>query len=184
MWELDHKEGWAQKNWCFPTVVPEETLESPLNRKEINPLNPKGNQSWIFIGRTDAEAEAPIIWPPDVKSQPTGKDPDAGKHWTQEGKGVTKDKMVGMASLTQWKWIWASLGRWWRTGEPSVLQFMGSQSRTRLSNQTTTTWRGMSTQGSSLDLFCYFPTISHPCSGSTAHTGVPPAPWGVGRSPR
>ena len=95
MWELDHKEGWALKNSCFWTVVLENTLESPLDCKEIKPDNPKGDQSWIFIGRTDAEVEAPILWPPDVKSQLTGKDPDAGKNWGQEEKGMTEDKMVG-----------------------------------------------------------------------------------------
>ena len=79
MWELDHKEGWVLKNWCFHTVVLEKKLESPLDSKEIKPVNPKGNQPWIVIGMTDAEAEAPIFWPPDVKSQLTGKDPDAGK---------------------------------------------------------------------------------------------------------
>ena len=95
MWELDHKEGWAPKNWWFQTLVLEKTLKSPLDNKEIKPVNPKGNQSWIFIGRTDAEAEAPILWPPDVKSWLTGKDPDAGKDWMQQEKGVTKDEMVG-----------------------------------------------------------------------------------------
>ena len=92
MWELDHKEGWAPKNWCFWTVVLENTLESPLDCKEIKP-NPEGNQSWIFIGRTDAEA--PILWPPDVKTWFIGKDPDAGKDWRQEKKGTTEDEMVG-----------------------------------------------------------------------------------------
>ena len=94
MWELDHKEGWALKNWCFWTVVLEKTLESPLDSKEIKPVNSKGNQSWIFIGRTDAEAEAPILWPPDAKSRLTRKDPDAGKDWRQEEKGMTEE-MVG-----------------------------------------------------------------------------------------
>ena len=94
MWELDHKEGLALKNWCFWTVVLEKTLESPLNCKEIKPVNPKGNQSWIFIGRTDAKAETPILWPPDVKSWLTRKDSDAGKEWRQE-KGTTKDEKVG-----------------------------------------------------------------------------------------
>ena len=89
MWELDHKEGWAPKNWCFQTVVLEKTLESPLDCK-IKPVNPKGNQSWIFIGRTDAETEAPILWPPNAKSQLIGKDPDAGKDWRQEVKETTK----------------------------------------------------------------------------------------------
>ena len=95
MWELDHKEGWVLKNWCFQTVLLEKTLESPLDCKEIKPVNPKGNQPWIFIGRTDTEAETPILWPPDAKSQLIGKDPDAGKDWRQEEKGVTEDEMVG-----------------------------------------------------------------------------------------
>ena len=95
MWKLDHKEGWASKNWCFWTVVLEKTLESPLDCKEIKPVNLKGNQSWIFIGRTDAEAEAPTLWPPDVKSWLIRKDPHAGKDWRQEEKGMTDDKMVG-----------------------------------------------------------------------------------------
>ena len=95
MWELDHKEGWAPKNWCFWTVVLEKTLESPLDCKEIKPVNSIGNQSWLFIGRTDAEAETPIPWPPDVKSSLIGKDPNAGKDWGQEEKRATEDEMVG-----------------------------------------------------------------------------------------
>ena len=95
MWELDHKEGWALKNWCFWTVVLEKTLESPLDSKEIKPVSPKGNQSWLFIGRTDAEAEAPIFWPPDANSWFIGKDPDAGKDWRHKEKRVTEDEMVG-----------------------------------------------------------------------------------------
>ena len=95
MWELDHKEDWMPKNWCFWTVVLEKTLESHLNCKEIQPVHPKGNQSWIFIGRTDAEAEAPILWLPDAKSQLIRKDPDAGKDWRQKEKGTTEDEMVG-----------------------------------------------------------------------------------------
>ena len=94
MWELNHKEDWALKNWCFGGVVLERTLESPLHSKKIKPVNPKGNQPWIFIGRTDAEAEAPILWPPDVKSQLNGKNPDAGTDWGQE-KTTSKDKVVG-----------------------------------------------------------------------------------------
>ena len=89
MWELDHKEGWVLRNWFFRTVLLEKTLESPLDRKEIKPVNPKGNQSQIFIGRTVAEAEAPILWPPDAKSRLLGKDPDAGKDRRQEEKGTT-----------------------------------------------------------------------------------------------
>ena len=95
MWELDHKEGWAPKNWCFGTVVLEKTLESPLAFKESQPVNPKTNQFWIFIGRTDAEAETPIVWPPDAKNWLIGKDPDAGKDWRWEAKGMTEDEMVG-----------------------------------------------------------------------------------------
>jgi len=95
MWELDHKEGWAPKSWCFWTVVLKKILESPLDCKEIKPVNPKGNQPWIFIRRTDAEIEAPILWPPDVKNLLIGKDPDAGKDWRQEEKGMTEDYMVG-----------------------------------------------------------------------------------------
>ena len=92
--ELDHKESWAPKNWCFWTVVLEKTLESPLDCKESKPVNPKGNQSWIFIGRADAEAEAPILWPPDAKNWLIRKDPDAGKDRRQEEKGMTEDEMV------------------------------------------------------------------------------------------
>ena len=87
MWELDCKEDWVPKNWCFWTVMLEKTLESSLDSKEIKPVNPKGNQHWIFIGGTDAEAEAPVLWPPDAKSRLIGKDPDAGKEWGQEEKG-------------------------------------------------------------------------------------------------
>ena len=95
MWELDYKESWALKNWCLWTVVLEKTLESPLDCKEIQPVHPQGNQSWIFIGRTDVEVEAPPLWPPDVKNWLTGKDPDTGKDWRQEEKGTTEDEMVG-----------------------------------------------------------------------------------------
>ena len=95
MWELDHKESWPPKNRCFWTVVLEKTLESPLDCKETQPVHPKGNQSWIFIGRTDAEAETPIFWPPDVKNWLIGEDPDAGKDWRWEEKGTTEDEMAG-----------------------------------------------------------------------------------------
>ena len=93
--ELDYKESWVPKNWCFWTVVLEKTLESPLDYKEIQSVHPKGDQSWVFIGRTDAEAEAPILWPPDMKSWLIWKDPDAGKDWGQEEKGTTEDEMAG-----------------------------------------------------------------------------------------
>ena len=94
IWELDYKEGWVQKNWCFWTVMLEKTLESPLDCKEIQPVYPKGDQSWVFIGRTDVEAETSILWPLDAKSWFIGKDPDAGKDWRQEW-GMTEDEMVG-----------------------------------------------------------------------------------------
>ena len=94
MWELDCEESWALKNWCFWTVVL-KTLESRLDCKEIQPVHPKGDQSWVFIGRTDAEPETPVLWPPDVKSWLIGKDPDAGKDWGQEEKGTSEDEMVG-----------------------------------------------------------------------------------------
>ena len=95
MWELDYKESQAAKNWCFWTVVLEKTLESLLDCKEIQLVHPKGDQSWVFIGRTDVEAETPIVWPSDAKNWPTGKNSDAGKDWRQEEKGKTEDEMVG-----------------------------------------------------------------------------------------
>ena len=129
MWELEYKEGWALKNWCFWTVVLEKTLESPLECKEIQPVHPKGNKSWIFIGRTDVEAEAPILWPPDVKSWLIWKDPDAGKDLRWEEKGTTDDEMVG--------WHHQIDGHEWWTEKPGVLQSMGSQRvGTQLSNWT------------------------------------------------
>ena len=93
LWELDYKASWGQ-NWCFLTVVLEKTLESPLDCREIQPVHPKGNQSWVFIGRTDVEAETPILWPPDVKSWLIWKDPDVGKDWRQKEKGMTKDEII------------------------------------------------------------------------------------------
>ena len=95
MWELDYKESWAPKNWCFWTVVLEKTFESPLECKEIKPVHPKRDQPWVFIGRTDVEAETPILWPSDAKNWLIGKDHDAGKDWGQEEKGTTEDEMVG-----------------------------------------------------------------------------------------
>ena len=127
MWELDRKESWVLKNWCFWTVVLEKALESPLDCKEIQAVNPKENQSWIFIGRTDAEAESPILWLPDAKNQLLGKDPDSGKDWRQEEKGMTEDEMVGWVSLTWWTWVWVGSRSWWWTGKPGMLQSMGSQ---------------------------------------------------------
>ena len=95
IWELDYKESWAPKNWCFWTVVLEKTLENHLDCEEIQPIHPKGDQSWVFIGRPDVEAETPILWSPDVKSQLAGKDPDTGKDWRQEKKRMTENEMVG-----------------------------------------------------------------------------------------
>ena len=101
MWELDPKEGWVPKNWCFWTVV----LESPLDCKEIQPVHPKGNQSWVFTGRTDVEAETPVLWPHDAKCWIIGKDPDTGKDWGQEEKGITEDKMVGWHHWLDGHWF-------------------------------------------------------------------------------
>ena len=138
MWELDYKDGWVLKNWCFWTVVLEKTLESPLDCKETKQVNPKGYQSWIFIGGTDAEAEASILWPPDAKNLLTGKDPDAGENWRWEEKGMTEDEMVGW-----WTWVWASSGSWWWTGKLGMLQSMGLKSWTRLSYWTELNWHGL-----------------------------------------
>ena len=122
-----YKESWVQKHWCFWSVVLEKTLESPLYCKEIQPVHSEGDQSWVFIGRTDAEAETRIHWPPHVKSWLTGKDHGAGRDWGQEQKGMTEDEDGWMASLTQWTWVWVNSGSFWWTGGPGVLRFMGSQ---------------------------------------------------------
>ena len=149
MWKLDYKESRAPKNWCFWTVVLEKTLESPLDCKEIQLVHPKGNQSWILIGRTDVEAETLILWPPDAKNWLVWKDPDAGKdwfwsqkwckeltHWKSPwcwgrlkagGEGDNRGWDGWMASLTQWTWVWVNSGSWWWTGKPGVLQSTGSQ---------------------------------------------------------
>ena len=113
----------AFEPWCWRRLL------SPLDSKEIKPVNPKGNPPWILIGRTDAEAEAPILWPPDVKKWLIGKDPDAGKDWRQEEKGTREDEMVGCPP-TWWTWVWVSSRSWWWTGKPDVLQSMASQSVT------------------------------------------------------
>ena len=123
MCKLDHKEGGVLKNWCFWTLVLEKILKSLLDKKEIKLVHPKGNQSWIFIRRTDAEVETPIIWPPDVKNSLIRKDLDAGKG----GEGDNRGWDCWMASPTRWTWVWASSGSWWWTGKPGVLQSMESQ---------------------------------------------------------
>ena len=133
MWELDYKESWAPKNWYFCIVVLEKTLESPLDHKESQSVHPKGDQSWVFIGRTDFEAETPILCPPDVKNWLIRKDPDAGQDSRQEEKGMTDD---WMASPTQWTWVLASSGSW-RPEKPGSLKSMGvTKSRTWLSDWT------------------------------------------------
>ena len=126
MWELDHREGWVLKNLCFWTVVLEKALERHLDCKEIQPVNPKGNQSWTFTGRTDADAETPVLWPPHAKIWLIGKD------WCWEGLGAGGEGDHRgwdgwMASLTRWTWVWVNSGSGWWTGRPGVLRFMGSQ---------------------------------------------------------
>ena len=127
MWELDHKEGWVPKNWCFQTVVLDKTLQSSLENKEIKPVHPKGNQPWMFTGRTNAEAEALIIWPPDAKSRLIGKDPDAGKDWGQEEKGTPEDEMVGWHHQFNGHEFEQTLGNSEDTGKLGMLQSNRSQ---------------------------------------------------------
>ena len=127
MWELDCEESWVPKNWCFWTVVLEKTLESLLDCKEIQPVHPEGDQSWVFIGRTDVEAETPILWPPDGEELTHFK-----KLWFWErlragGEGDHRGWDGWIVSPTQWTWVWVDSGSWWWTGRPDVLRFMGSQ---------------------------------------------------------
>ena len=124
MRELDCKESWAPKNWCFWTVVLEKTLESPLDSK---PVHPKGNQPWLFIVRTGAETEAPILWPPDAKSPLTGKDRDAGKNWREEEKGATEHEVAGWHHWLNWHEFKQALGVGDGTGRPGVLRCMWSR---------------------------------------------------------
>ena len=124
MWELDQKEGWVLNNWCLRFVMLAKTLESPLDCKEVQPVHPKGDQFWVFIGRTDVKDETPVLWPPDAKSWLTGKDPDAGKDWGQEKQGTTEDEMVGwyyrllmdreawLAAVFVFTKSWTWLSRW------------------------------------------------------------------------
>ena len=126
MWELDYNESWAPKNGCFWTVVFEKTLESPLNCKEIQPVHPKGNQSWIFIGRTDGEAETPILWPPDAKNW-LWKRPWCWEGLGAGGEGDDRGWDGWMASLTRWTWVWSSSRSWWWTRKPGMLQSIESQ---------------------------------------------------------
>ena len=126
MWELDYKESWAVNNWCFFTVVL-KTLESPLDCKEIQPVCHKGNQSLIFIGRTDVEAETPILWPPGVKNWLPGKRPWCWERLKAGGEGDGRGWDGWIASPTQWTWVWVTFGCWWRTGRPGVLRSMRLQ---------------------------------------------------------
>ena len=126
MWELDCEESWAPKNGCFWTVVLEKTLESPLDCKEVQLVHSEGDQSWVFIGRTDAEAETSILWPPHVKSWLIGKD-SCWEGLEAGGEGDDRGWDGWMASLTWWTWVWVNSGSWWWTGRPGVLRFMGLQ---------------------------------------------------------
>ena len=126
MWELDCEESWAPKNWWFWTVMLEKTLWESLGLQGDPTSPPKGDQSWVFIGRTDVEAETPILWPSYAKSWLIGKDPDAGRHWGQEEKGTTEDEMAGWHQ-TRWTRVWVNSVSWWWTGRPGMLWFMGSQ---------------------------------------------------------
>ena len=125
-WELDYKESWVLKNWCFWTVVLEKTLESPLDCKEIQPVHPKGDQSWVFIGRTDAEAETPILWPPDAKSWSFEK-PWCWGRLRAGGEGDDRGWDSWITSPTQWAWVWVGSGSWWWTGRTGLLRFIGLQ---------------------------------------------------------
>ena len=127
MWELDCEESWVPKNWCFWSVVLEKTPESPLDRKEIQPAHSKGDQSWVFIGRTLAKAETPILWPPHVKGWLIWKDPDAGRDLGAGEEGDDRGWDGWMASPPWWMWVWVDSRSWCWTGRPGMLRFMGSQ---------------------------------------------------------
>ena len=133
MWELDYKEGWVPKNWCFWTVVLEKTLESALDYKEIQPVHPKGDQSWVFISRTDVDAETSALWPPHLKR------PWCWERLKAGGEGDDREWDGWMASPTRWTWVWVSSRSWWWTGKPGVLHSMGSQ-RVRHDGVTELNW--------------------------------------------
>ena len=167
MWQLDYKESWVPKNWCFWTVVLEKTVESPLDCKEIQPVHPKGDQSWVFIGRTDVEAETPILWPLDAKSWLIQKKPWCWERLKAEGKGDDRGWDGWMASRTQWTWVWVNSGSWWWTGRPGVLQSMGSQ---RVRHDWATELKWMAT------LFLVFWGISILFSKVSVPIYIPPIP--------
>ena len=127
MWYLDGEESWVPKNWCFWIVVLEKTLESPLACKEVQLVHPKGDQSWVFIGRNDAKAETPKLWPPHEKSWLIGKRPCYWEGFGVGGEGDDRGWDGWMALPTQWTWVWVDSGSWWWTGRPGMLQFIGSQ---------------------------------------------------------
>ena len=170
MWELDHKESWASKNWSFWTVVLEKTLERPLDCKEIQPVHLKGNQSWIFTGRTDAKAETPKLWPSDAKNWLIWKDPDAEKDWRQEEKGTTGWD-GWMASPTQWIWVWVSSRSWCWIGKPGVLQSMGLQ-RVRYDLATERCHHHQDVHVAFRETLKPTPRLGFPCLSPTAWTGV------------
>ena len=168
MWELDYKDSWVPKNWCFWTVVLEKTLESPLDCKDIKPVHPKGNQSWLFIGRTDAEAEAPILWPPVGKNWLIWKEPDAGKDWRQE-KGTTEDEMVsGITDLMD-----MSLSNLWEIVKDSEAWHAAvhgvSKSQTQLSDWNELTWPDLH--------FVFFPPPSLHWHGKDGYPTGPLSFW-------
>ena len=129
MWEVDYNESWVQRNWCFWTVVLEKTLESPLDCKKIQPVHPRGDQSWVFLGRTDIEAETPILWLPDAKSWLIWKDPllPPSKRLKVGGKADNRGWDGWMAFPTQWRWVWVNSGSWWWTGRPGMLWSIGAR---------------------------------------------------------
>ena len=159
MWELDCKEGWAQKNWCFWTVVLEKTLQSPLDCEEIQPVHTKGDQSWVFIGRINVEAETPILWPPDAKSWLIWKDPDAGKDWRQEEKGTTEDEMAG------WHHRLDGHGFGWIPGagdRQGVLACCGSWGRKKLDMTERLNWSELKLfKGSPPEEYNFQTTVNH-----------------------
>ena len=140
MWELDYKESWALQNQCFWTVVLKKTLESPLDCKEIQPVHPQGDQSWVFIGRINIEAETPILWPPDAKSWLIWKGPDAGKDWEQEEKGTTEDEMVGWHHWVDWYEFGWIPGVGDGQGDLACCDLWGRKEWTRLSDWTELNW--------------------------------------------
>ena len=166
MWELDCEESWVLKNWCFWTVVLEKTLEGPLDSKEIQPVHPKGDQSWVFIGRTDAEAESPVLWPPDVKSGLIGKTLMLGGIGGRRRRGRQRMRWL-MASPAWWAWVWVDSGSGWWTGRRAAIHG-AAKSRTRLSD-----WAELKA-----------PVLCELCNRITEETRAPEGGWACqGASP-